>query len=125
MTAQRLKARSFGRWGEALAILSLRLRGWRIVARGHVTGRGSGAGEVDIIACRGRVLAFIEVKARPTRAQAAAAISAQQQARIARAAAAYLARHPHYAGHVVRFDALLVVPWRWPYHLFDAWRLDR
>ena len=115
------KSRSRGKWAEVLCILSLCLRGWRIIDRSVVTGRGTGAGEIDIVARRGRVLAFIEVKARPDLDQAAMAISAAQQQRLVRGAEAYLARHPQFAGLEPRFDAMLVAPGRWPRHLLDAW----
>jgi putative endonuclease len=116
------QARRRGRWAEALCVLSLSLRGWRIIGRGVMTGRGTGAGEIDIVARKGRVLAFIEVKARPSRDEAAAAISPAQRRRLVRAAEAFLARRPHLAGLDVRFDAMLVAPGRWPHHIGDAWR---
>ena len=111
-----------GRWAEALCLWSLRLRGYRILAHGMVSGRGSGAGEIDIIARRGRWLAFIEVKARPSLDGAARAISVHQQRRLSRAAAGFLARRPDLADCHMRFDAMLVAPWRAPRHLIDAWR---
>ena len=111
-----------GRWAEALCVASLRLRGYAILGRDVVTGRGTGAGEIDIVAKRGRLLAFIEVKARPSRDQAALAISVQQRRRLARAAQAFMARRPDLAHCSMRFDAMLVIPWRWPFHLIDAWR---
>lgn len=115
-------ARRRGRWAETLCTLSLRLKGYAILARGHVTGRGTGAGEIDIVARRGGTLIFVEVKARPTLAEAAAAISPGQRRRLARAAQAFIARRPHLASCPMRFDAMLVAPWRWPCHLIDAWR---
>jgi putative endonuclease len=118
----RRAARDRGRWSESLCVWALRLRGWSVLARGFVVGRGSGAGEVDIVARRGRVLAFIEVKARADRAQALEAISDRQRRRIVRAAEAFLAAHPELAGLDVRFDAMLVAAGRWPEHLPDAWR---
>lgn len=111
-----------GRWAETLAVWHLRLRGWRIVARGFVTGRGSGAGEVDIIARRGAVLAFVEVKARADFDGAAAALRLAQQRRILRGAEAFLARRPDLARLTPRFDLILVVPGRLPRHFIDAWR---
>jgi putative endonuclease len=102
-------------------VLWLRLKGFSILARGEVSGRGSGAGEVDIVARRGRVLAFVEVKARPSRAEAAAAISSRQRRRIVRGAEAFLARRPELAGLDIRFDAVLVAPGRWPLHVIAAW----
>ncbi len=111
-----------GRWAEAACAWSLRLKGYAILARRHVTGRGTGAGEIDIVARRGHVIAFVEVKARPTLRQAAEAVTARQRWRLTRAAGAFLARRPDLAGCQARFDAMLVAPWHWPCHLIDAWR---
>lgn len=111
-----------GRSAESLCVLSLRLRGYSILARRFASGRGTGAGEVDIVARRGHVLAFVEVKARPEARIAVEAIGPRQQARIRRGAESFLKRHPALAGCLVRFDVMAVAPWRWPHHLIDAWR---
>ena len=111
-----------GKAAETLAALWLRLKLYRILARGSVTGRGSRAGEVDIIAKRGNVVAFVEVKARQNLTDAAVALGPAQRRRIDRAAAAFLARRADLAGCAVRFDAVLVAPGRWPRHILDAWR---
>lgn len=118
------RALRHGRWAEWAAAMRLRLAGWGILGRHVVSGRGSGAGEVDIVARRGGVVAFVEVKFRPSLAEAAAAISPRQRARIARAATHFLATRPDLAGCVFRFDAMLVAPWRLPRHLADAWRSE-
>ena len=52
-----------GHIAASFCTLYLRLTGWRILERRHKGGCGTGAGEVDIIARRGRILAFIEIKA--------------------------------------------------------------
>ncbi|SDG29846.1 putative endonuclease [Limimonas halophila] len=101
---------------ETLAAWWLRLKGYRILARRHATP----VGEIDLIARRGRCLAFVEVKARPDSATARHAIAPRQRRRIARAAEAYLQRRPELHGHDLRFDAVLVVPGRWPQHLPNA-----
>ncbi|MBF0093902.1 MAG: YraN family protein [Alphaproteobacteria bacterium] len=111
-----------GRSAEGWAVLALRLKGFRILARRFSIGRGAGAGEVDIVARRGRALAFVEVKARPSLADAAYAITPHQRRRIERGAEAFLKSHPDLAGLETRFDAVLVVRGRWPRHLADAWR---
>ncbi len=103
---------------EALCRAALRLKGYNIVASRY----RSRLGEIDIIARRGSYLALIEVKARPSHRMAAEAITHYQRERLERAAADFLARHPHLNRHQVRFDAMLVAPWRWPLHITDAWR---
>jgi putative endonuclease len=103
---------------EALCRLALRLKGYSIVAARY----RSPMGEIDIVARRGRSLALIEVKARPSRVAAMEAVGPQQQARLARAASDFLARHPVWQRHRLRFDVMLVTPWRWPQHITDAWR---
>ena len=117
------EAQQRGRLVEALCLLRLWLTGWRIVAHRLTGKRGSGLGEIDVIARRGSVLAFIEVKARASRHEALDAITGAQRARIQSAAAAYLAAHPHLAHYNVRFDAMIVGENTWPEHVPDAWRL--
>jgi len=107
-----------GRRAEALATWWLRLKGYRIVARNF----RHGSGEVDILARRGAVLAAVEVKWRLSQAEAAEAVQARQKHRIARAASVFWARLPDHDQVVLRFDALLLAPWRLPHHIPDAWR---
>lgn len=120
--AKKRQAQRFGRWGEWLCRASLFLTGWRIVKYGFKSHRGTGAGEVDLIAQRGRVLAFIEVKARPDLKTGLFAISAEQQERITKGAERFLATNPHLQDMDVRFDVMIVRPWRWPLRISDAWR---
>ncbi len=114
------RAWRFGRVAETLCAWHLRLRGYRILARGYRVP----VGEIDIVARRGRTLAIIEVKARDTFATAAEALGPRQQRRIARAAAAFLKARPGCAGLDVRFDMMVVLPWKLPVHLTDAWRSE-
>ncbi|MCZ6763390.1 MAG: YraN family protein [Alphaproteobacteria bacterium] len=109
-----------GRRAETLAAWVLRLKGYRILARGW---RTRATGEIDIVARRGRLVAFVEVKARARVGAAAHALSPAPQARIARTAEAFMQRHPRLGGCSWRFDAILVRPGRWPNHIRDAWRV--
>ncbi len=97
-----------GHWAEFLALTYLRLHGWRKVAANYTIGRGTGAGEIDLIVTRGQTLVFVEVKKRSSIENAAYAIEPRQQTRIRRAAEAFLASHQQYSGFDVRFDAVLV-----------------
>ena len=115
----RRKAWRDGHRAEAIAAWLLRVKGYRVLARRW----RCPAGEIDLVARRGRIVVAVEVKRRPAEADGADAIGARQRNRIARAAEAYLARHPALAGCDVRFDAVLLMPGRWPRHIIDAWRV--
>jgi putative endonuclease len=101
---------------ENRAALLLLLKGYRILARRWQ----SPVGEIDIVARRRRVLVFVEVKARGKLDAAAEAVTERQRRRIAAAAEAWLAAHPRQAYAEIRFDAVLVLPRRWPRHLLAA-----
>jgi len=105
---------------EWLCLWHLRLRGWHILARGW----RCPAGEIDILARRGKVLAVIEVKSRGEIATAAAALAPRQRRRISRAAEAFLLQRSDLAGLDLRFDLMLVAPLRLPRHWRGAWRAD-
>ena len=112
----RRKAERGGRRAERLAAWWLRLKGWRILAMRARTP----VGEVDLIARRGRILAFIEVKARASLDDAAYAVTPRQQRRIIDAAQGWLMAHPEHADFELRFDAVLIAPRRLPRHLLAA-----
>ena len=117
--AAKQRALRAGARAEWMAAWRLRLAGYRILARRY----RCKAGEIDLVARRGRLVAFVEVKHRGDAGSAAAAIDTRQQQRIARAAAAFMAQHRRHAECDMRFDAMLVTPGRWPTHLRDAWRV--
>jgi putative endonuclease len=114
---ERLRAWRCGRAAETLCVWHLRLRGYRILARGYRVP----VGEIDIVARRGRVVAAIEVKARDSAAAASEAIAPRQRRRVARAFEQFLAAHPQHAGLTLRFDVMLVARGGWPRHLSNAW----
>ena len=103
-----MKNNTAGKWAEFLARMYLRCGGWQIVGHNYITGRGTKAGEIDIIAKRGKTLIFVEVKKRADLETAAYAIAPTQQARIRRGAEVFLQKHPQYRDYTIRFDAVLV-----------------
>ena len=112
----RREAEQRGRWAETIACWYLRFKGWRILTRrARVPG-----GEVDIVARRGRTLAFIEVKARGTEEAAAVALDRYRLRRVAVAAERLTPRYMR-EGDDVRIDALFVVPRKLPQHLANVW----
>ena len=97
------KAQRTGVLAEESAARFLESRGFQILARRHRTPHG----EIDLIALEGDVLVFIEVKARPSRAQAAYSLTARQWARLEGAALHYVAETSQNQMDM-RFDVVLV-----------------
>ena len=115
-SAKRQSAEAAGRRGERLAGWWLRLKGWHILARRVRTP----AGEVDLVARKGALIAFVEVKMRKTAAELDHAIDERRLSRVA-AAAEYLM--PTYAGpgDDIRVDVILIAPGTRPRHIENAW----
>ena len=97
--AQRLGVLAEQAAGDALV-----REGWAVLARRLRTK----AGEIDLVAERDGLLAFVEVKARPTLAGAAVSLGPKQRARLMAAGEIALAEHPEWGRAGVRFDVLLV-----------------
>jgi putative endonuclease len=119
--AARRRAERRGRRAETLAAWVLRLAGYRILARRYRTP----VGEIDLIARRGRLIAFVEVKQRPSHAEAAEAVTPAGRRRIARAASLWLSAHPAAAALDLRFDVIICVPGRLPRHIRGAFDAER
>jgi len=109
---KRQRAERGGRRAESVAAWWLRLKGWTILARRVRTP----VGEVDLIARRGRITAFIEVKARASDAQSALALDDYRLRRVVAATEALAHRYARPGGDI-RVDALFIVPWRLPRHV--------
>lgn len=118
--SNRAIARSFGLRAEGFAALWLRLKFFRILARNYA----ASGGEIDIVARRGRLVVFVEVKARPNFAEAQIAIDSRKAKRITRAARVWLAANPEASACSLRGDALLVAPGRLPRHVPGAYELE-
>ena len=95
-----------GDLGEQAAAAALQAAGYRIVARNHRCRRG----EVDLIAERGELLVFVEVRTRATAAFGAPeeTVNFAKQRRVVAAARDFLAR---WRGpeRGIRFDVIAVV----------------
>lgn len=96
----------------------LRLKGYKILDLRARTPRG----EIDIVACKRRIICFIEVKARKRNTYAAEAVTPHNWARIAEAAAIWMQHHPHYTDYGWRYDLIAMGKRQWPLHIQDAWR---
>jgi putative endonuclease len=113
---ERVAAFRTGISAESRAAAYLMAKGYRILAKRYRTPHG----EIDIIAKRRNLLAFVEVKARASLDEAAFAVTPRQQARIINAAQGWLVAHPEHAEFELRFDAILIAPRRLPRHLLAA-----
>lgn len=116
---RRQKAEAHGKRSERLASLLLACKFYRVIGRRIKTR----AGELDLVALSpSGILCIVEVKARGLEAEAAESVTLRQRSRIARATELYLGAHPGLRHRSVRFDAILVMPRRFPRHVKDAWR---
>jgi len=115
-----LTAHTDGLDAEAAAAHALLGDGWTILGRRVRTE----AGEIDIIAERDGLAAFVEVKIRPTLAEAAASVSARQRSRIIAAAEAWLAANPSVGAAGLRFDVIVVDAAGRVRRIADAFRIE-
>ena len=113
----RAQSETFGRKAETIAAWWLRLHGWRIIDQRLRIPQG----EIDLIAARGKTLAFVEVKARKRGEDLA---SATDRYRMRRVIATAQALSHSYADtfNEMRIDLILIAPWRLPVHLPDVVR---
>jgi putative endonuclease len=116
MTERRRAAERRGRLAETAALWSLRLKGYRLLARRYRTP----VGEVDLIMRRGRVTCFVEVKSRADAAHSLASVTDAQARRIAAAARLWMGRDPRAMAGACRFDIVAVSPYHWPRHIENA-----
>ena len=112
----RVAAFRTGLSAETRAAAYLMAKGYRILAKRYRTPYG----EIDLVARRRHLVAFIEVKARASLDEAAYAVTPRQQRRIIDAAQAWLMAHPEHADFELRFDVMLIAPRRLPRHLLAA-----
>ncbi|TXH81245.1 MAG: YraN family protein [Rhizobium sp.] len=118
-TGERLKRRKAWRRGhiaEYLAAAFLMFKGYRILAIRHRTKLG----EIDIVARKGDLAVFVEVKSRRGAQEAIDAVSFSSQNRIRAASDLWLARQPDFARLSQRYDIVAMLPGRWPQHFPDA-----
>ncbi|MGR6467044.1 YraN family protein [Rhizobium sp. PAMB 3182] len=115
-SSRKRKAYRRGLLSEYIAAVFLMFRGYRILSVRYRTK----VGEIDIIARRGDLVAFVEVKARAGDNAAIDAVGYSTQRRIRSASEIWLSRQPDYARLSWRYDIVAVVPWHLPRHLRDA-----
>ena len=105
---------------EAAVAAALVRDGWTVLGQRLRTP----AGEIDLVAERDGLLAFIEVKRRARLAEAAFALGPRQRARLIAAAEIVLAQNPGWGATGVRFDVVLVDAQGTVRRIADAFRVE-
>jgi putative endonuclease len=113
------RAEAAGRDAEAIAAAALEREGWAVLARRARTP----AGEIDLVAERDGLLAFVEVKARPSLNEAAFALGHRQRVRLVAAAECWLVANPGHGAAGMRFDVVIVAADGTARRIADAFRL--
>ena len=120
MNRKREKAEKRGHLAELIALMYLRLKGYRLLAQRYKSHHG----EIDLIMRRRDVTAFIEVKARISRDQGVEAVTTTQSKRIAAAARLWMARDKISNSNFCRFDIVVVNAYFLPHHIENAFPGD-
>lgn len=122
MNANRVTRQKALKWGviaEYIAAIFLILKAYQILAIRYRVKEG----EIDLIARRGQVIAFIEVKARGDFETGILAIDEPKLRKFRRAFDHWFMRNPWAEAYSLRGDAIVVRPWRAPIHIEDAFAL--
>jgi putative endonuclease len=104
---------------ERIALLLLIAKGYWPMARRYL----GHSGEIDLVMKRGRTIVAVEVKARATLAEAAAAITPAKLRRISLAMRQFRSQHRLNDAYDYRCDAVLIAPWTWPRHVVNVGEL--
>lgn len=112
------EARDSGRAAEVIAAVWLMAKGYRILGFRLRMPQA----EIDLLARRGRTLAVVEVKTRPTLAGCVDAVTPRQRERLRRAGEAVRRRRNALSHMELRLDLFALAPGRRPRHIADAWR---
>jgi len=121
MTSNNHKKKTYdaGLKAEKMAAAYLRLKGYKILSERYKTAHG----EIDIIAQKNNLIAFIEVKARQTKTQALESITPKMKKRISDSAPHFISQHND-PDMDYRFDVISVTPPFSIHHLDNAWMLE-
>ncbi len=119
-SANRQRNEKRGHRAETAALILLRLKGYRLLARRFKSHHG----EIDLIMRKGQTTAFIEVKARATTDAAITSVTTYQSKRISAAAGLWMLRDAKAAAGFCRFDIVAVNAYLWPTHIANAFSGD-
>lgn len=108
---------SRGARAEWQALVYMLCKGFRPLARRWL----APGGEIDLVLARGRLVVFVEVKARAALGDAADALGPTKRRRILRAVKSWRSRNAWAdCGWSFRIDAVFIARGRWPVHVPDV-----
>ena len=112
-----------GKFAEFLSKIILIFHGYTIIKSNYITGKGTHAGEIDIIAKRRNNIIFVEVKKRGNLDVAGYCISDTQKKRISTSANNFIAKH-NFKNADYSFSAILFNKYYQFKYIKNAWSLD-
>ena len=100
-----------GKIAELLCRMYMRLLGYSIIAKNHITGSGKKTfcGEIDFIAKKKNKIIFCEVKKRKNKNEIFRALSPKQQKRIINGAMSFIKNNKKYRNCIIQFDVFFVI----------------
>lgn len=93
-----------GVWAEEKACAYLKAQGYSVIYQRYKTKFG----EIDIVANKKDMLCFVEVKVRPSTAEALESVTWRARQRIEQSALFFLSEYPEYIDFDMRFDVIAI-----------------
>jgi putative endonuclease len=112
-----LTSNKFGLLAEIYAVIFLKLKFYKILERNY----RNKLGEIDIIAYKNKTLIAIEVKAQKKINSLEDVVSKNQLNRIKRSMNIFYSRKKYYGKFNIRFDLMVIRPYKLPLHLKNFW----
>jgi len=112
-----LTSNKFGLLSEIYAVIFLKLKLYKILERNY----RNKLGEIDIIAYKNKTLIAVEVKARKKINSLEEVVSKKQLNRIKRSMNIFYSREKYYGKFNIRFDLIIISPYKLPLHLKNFW----
>ena len=113
----KIKFYKFGLLAEIIAVIFLKLKFYKIIKRNY----RNKLGEIDIIAVKNKTLIAIEVKARKKIRSFEEILTKNQMNRIKRSINIFYAKKKYYGKYDIRFDLIIIKPYKLPLHLKNYW----
>ena len=107
----------FGIFSEYIVILFLFFKGYRILKRRYK----NNLGELDLVCKKSNLLIIVEVKGRKKNINIESILSENQKRRIINSTLSLVSANKKYQKLAIRFDLVIVQPYKLPLHLVGYW----